>query len=434
MIEAIAAGAMALGSLAQLYNAEKARGAEKARLKEIEKLYDSIKPPDYDLSIMDPPELHAERLNDPKFSSMQAAPKFNMEKLTPEELKMVGKYIPEVAPYIAEESPKVLEKSPDMAKAREAQLNALRKFQEIGSGGFDPEFAQKVQESSRRAQQEAQSRQDSILQDFARRGQGGSGLSLAAQLGGASQAMDRSAQTNMAAASQAYRNQLNALAQGAQLGSQINQEDTGFQGRNADIINQFNARTAAGRQNYENQRAGSLNQANQYNLGVEQQLANANVDARNKFSQNDQSRLDNLLKYTTEFNTKERDSLYNRLANERSYGNQISQQNYNNQVGARDRVNNLAQQGFTNQMNIASGKSGNAMIQNQALRQQTQDRNAAIQGLANAGVNYATYSGDRDAKDRELKAKYGSAGYDPEEDEGYDESAQLRSKRNAYIA
>lgn len=410
----MAAGAMAVGSLVQLYNAEKQRGAEKKRLNEIEALYNSIKPPDYDLSIMDPPELHYQNLTEnPQFSSAQAAPKFNMEKLTPEQLKMVGKYIPEVAPYIAEQNPKVLEKSPDMMKARDAQMNALRRFQEIGSGGFDPEYAQKVQEASRRAQQEAQSRQESILQDFSRRGQGGSGLSLAAQLGGASQAMDRAAQSNMDAATQAYRNQLNALAQGAQLGSQINQEDTSFQNRNADIINAFNQRTAAGRQNYGNQRANSLNQANQYNLGVEQALANANVDARNKFAQNDQTRMDNLLKYNADFNQRERDALYNRVANERSYGNQIAQQNYNNQVGAKDRVNNLMQQGFNNQMNVAAGKSGNAMIQSQALRQQTQDRNNAIQGLGNLGMNYAAYSSDRDAKDRELKAKYG---YD-EEDE-----------------
>lgn len=392
----IGLGAAALGSLVQLYQSEKARGAEKKRLKEIEKLYNEIKPPEYDLRIIDPPELHDEKLKSPEFAGPLAAPKFNLSKLTPEQFKQVGKFIPEVAPYIAEQNPKLIEKTADMRAGREAQLNALRRFQEIGAGEFDPEYQEAVTKAARAAQGEAQSRQQSILQDFARRGQSGSGLNLAAQLGASSQAMDRGAMANLDAASQAYRNRLQALSQGASLGGQISQEDQNFQQRNADIINAFNQRMSTQRQAYENQRTAQMNQAQQYNLGVEQSLANMNTQSANQAMQADRSRLDDIAKFNYDVAARERARQdenakykYGQDVNERNYQNQLAMNKYNMAIGSQARQNDMLRQQYQDALNKAGLKAGVSQQMGQSSLQATQDRNAAIQGLSNVGLNYA---------------------------------------------
>jgi hypothetical protein len=419
----IAAAGMAVSGLVQLYNSEKARGAEQKRLNEIESLYNDLVPPDYDLSVQDPPELHTERLAQPEFSSAIAAPKWNLAKLSPEQFKQVGKLVPEAAPYIAEAAPQLVEKTKDMKTGRDAQLNALKRFMEVGAGDFDPEYQEAVTKASRQAQAEAQSRQQSILQDFARRGQSGSGLSLAAQMGGASQAMDREAMANMSAASDAYRNRLTALSQGASLGGQIQSDDTNLQARNSDIINSFNQRMAAGRQNWENSRAASLNNAQQYNLGIAQGLDNANVEARNLAARDQQSRQDDYTKYNTSLaqNQQARQDSnskwgYEAARQERGDQNAMIQSQATWQAGERDRLNKIRSQMYQDQVDKAGMKAGVSNQRGALDISAAQDRNAAIQGLANAGATYAqssaanssARSGQLAADDRAYMEKNGS--------------------------
>lgn len=396
MIGAIAAGAMAVGSLVQLYNSEMARGAEKKRLREIEELYNSIKPPDYDLNIQDPPRLHEEKLALPEFSGPLAAPKFNLNKLTPEKFKQVGQFIPEVAPYIAEEQPKLIEQTEGMKTGREAQMNALRRLQQIGSDTSDPEYQEAVTRASRQAQADAQSRQASLLQDFARRGQSGSGLQLAAQIGANAQAMDREAMTNLSAATNAYRNRLEALAQGAELGGRISSEDQSLQSRNADIINAFNSRMAAGRQNFENQRAGLLNDAQQYNLGLGQNLSNMNVQAANAANQSQQQRLDDISRfnYQTQASQQGRSDdiakwQYGQGVDQQRYSNDLALKKYGIQQANQDKLNQLKGQQYQDAINRAGLKSGIAGQQIAANRAAAQDRNSALQGILNVGNIYA---------------------------------------------
>jgi hypothetical protein len=176
--------------------------------------------------------MHQETLQMPQFGSMEAAPKWDMKKLEPRELKLMEKFTPQIAPMVYEENPTLIKKSEDMKMGAAAEKKALRRFMDVGEGDFDPIYQQRVKEARDRAQAEAQSRSDSITQDFARRGIGGSGMELAAKMGGASQAMDRNAQMGMQAEAQAYQNQMQALAQGAQLGGQIQDRDISMQGRN----------------------------------------------------------------------------------------------------------------------------------------------------------------------------------------------------------
>lgn len=404
----IAAGAMAVGTLAQLYTAEQARGASQERLNEIEKLFNQIKPPNYDLSISAPPEMHDQKLKTPEFSDPANAPQFNLTELKPEDRELVGQYVPQLSAYIQEVAPTKITKTADMKTGRDAQLAALKRLQEVGSSSFDPQYQEAVQKAARAAQGEAQSRQASIMQDFARRGISGSGMNLASQMASSAQSMDRNAAINQSAASDAYRNRLNALMSGANLGGQISQEDRTLQGQNAAIINAFNQRTAANRQSYENQNVNSLNSAQQYNLGNQQRIAEANVAARNAMSQTERNRLDDIARYQAGFAQGERDRVdqntmwdYGRQSDERKYLNSLAAGKAAWQVGEKEKLNNMYSKQFQDKMDIARGKSGIASSRNDYDMSAAASRNQAIQGLSNAGMAWGMY--DQSQKNRDAR-------------------------------
>jgi len=414
----VIAGVMAASAAAQLYSAEKARGAEKSRLNEIKRMYEGLIPPDYDLSIEDPPELHQQRLQMPEFSGSQAEVQWNLDKLKPEELKLVQKYIPQVAPLIYEAAPKLIEKTPEMKQGIDAQKAALRKFMSIGEGdGFDPEYQQRVQNARQRAQTEAQSRSASTMQDFERRGLGGSGLELAAKIGASSQAMDRNAQMGLAAEAEAYRNQLNSLAQGAQIGGQLRAQDEAFQGRNADIINSFNQRMSKRYQDWEAMRSDAMNQADLRNIQEAQRISDYNTNQRNLADQNAQRRTDESTRFNEQARTRERDRQdalakwsYDQRAKERGYqdSREILQAQW--RQGNTDRMNQLEDKRFANQHSILGGQTGLAESLNRANIGATQDRNAAIQGLSNIAATYGVQKSNQDHQE-EMYKKYGSNQY-----------------------
>lgn len=396
------AAVMAASALAQYYNAEKARGASEDALKKISGLYDRIKPPNYDLSIQAPPELHAEAVKKPEFSDPMKAPQFDASRLRPEDMKLVSKYVPEVAPYVAEAAPQLVERTAGGKTALDAQMKALEKYQQIGESGSDPIFEAQQAQAARRAQGDAQSRQASILQDFARRGQGGSGLNLAAQLGGSADAMDRAAQAGQQGAADAYTRRLQALSAGAGLAGDIGREDVSLQSRNAGIINDFNERTSKGRQAWEQSRAGAMSDANRFNTTMGQNISNSNVEARNAAAVRERNRGDDLTKYGADFNRGERDRID---ANQKwGYGADVAQRNAANDVamqqakwkqGERNTSNDMQSRMYTDQLQKTGLSAGVLHQMSQAGVQRAQDQNAAIGGVASA---VGAYGAGQDAR------------------------------------
>lgn len=393
---AVVLSAAAVSAAVQLYNSEKTRGANKARLKEIEELYNSLVPPDYDLTIIDPPDAHAQKLQSPEFSGPEAAPKWDMSKLEPEKLKLVEKYIPTIAPRIYEEYPVLLEKSQDMKQGESAQKEALKRFMEIAEGGYDPELQQRLMSSRQQSQADAQSRSESMMQDFERRGLGGSGLELAANIGSNAQAMNRNASLGLQAESEAYRNQLNALAQGAQLGGQLYSQDMNMQGRNADVINAFNQRMSKRHQDWESMRAEMLNRADLTNMQEAQRIADYNTKSSNDASIRDRQRADTLMRYNTDFNSRERDRQdqlskwnYNNAGAERAYQDQKDLAARRWEQGNVDRRNALIDREYQNRVNQVAGRAGQSQRMSELETRAAQDRNQAVQGLSNLGAAYA---------------------------------------------
>lgn len=401
-------GIAAVSGIAQYYQSEKARGANQSELNKIKDLYQSLIPPNYDLSIDAPPKLHKNELALPKYADAMQSPNFALTKLTPNILKRVGNYVPQFAQYIAEQAPEMLTESADMVKGREAQIRALDRFKQIGSGEFDPQYQAMVMKAQRAAEQEAKSSNESILQSAARRGMQNSGLSMAMQGQAASQSMDRLAGSNLDAASQAYQNRLNALASGAELGGNIRSADLDMKSRNADIINSFNQRMQQGRQNVENARAGSINEARRYNLGEEQRISDLNAGTQNTYDQNHQKRLDDLTKYGYESRISERDR-GDRVARQR-YQDQVEKLTYNNNIEqtladwyAKQRAmrNSMLSQGFSDQVSKAGGMAKPWGMQIDFNNQSAADRNQAIQGATNVLIGAGQSWSDSQKEDRE---------------------------------
>lgn len=389
----IASGVMT--SLVQLYQSEKARGAETKRLNELKQMFDNIKPPDYDVSIDQPPELHAEALQLPKFSDPAQAPKFNMNALTPEALQVVGKFNPQLTAFVEQAAPQLIEQSADMKKGREAQNKALEEYLRVGADDFDPRYQQAVQEGSRKAQSDAQSRQQSIMENFRQRGLANSGLELGAQMQGSSQAMDRAASTNLDAASQAYQNRMQALASGADLGGQISAQDQNMQNVNANILNSFNEKMAAGKQANMNQNTAMVNAAQQANLANEQRVSDQNVGNRNAAAEADRARQDQLQQYLYSIDQGNRDKAdsnsvfnYNAGLQQRDYENNVATQQATWAAQQKAKANAMKSQQYSDLLEQAKGKMG---ISNQVGANaigQAQDRNAAVGGLGQLGQIY----------------------------------------------
>lgn len=397
---AAAAAIAAVSALAQAYNSEQARGANEKRLKQIRQMFEQLVPPEYDVSINDPPQYIEQALQQANL---------DFSRITPEQFKVIGQYSPEAAQYVAEANPTLLKGTASGKEGRQAQIDALRQMQAVAKGE-SPEFNIALQRARDSSQAAAQSRQQSIIDDAQRRGLGGSGLALTAQLQGAGDAMAQGASLSQQAAIEAYRNKLNAVQQAGQMGRQLSADELSMEGANADIINAFNQRTSKQYQDYLNQRAQLQNQAQIMNLQTQQDIANRNVQQNN-----------DMTVYNQQNRNKLAQQAYQNTRDERNYQNSIAEQKAAWAAAEKQRQNSLKSQTYQDQLSRASGMSGMYQAQNANTTQAAQDRNAQIGALGSAGSGYFSSQAQADAQ-REAQAR---------EDERWDKWARARYPESA---
>lgn len=248
----VAAGAAVVGGLIQLYNAEQARGASQRELQRIREMIEKIE-----------------------------APNFTPDQITPEDYAIVSQMAPQLAPFFEEAKPTIVQETEDMFRGRQAQLAALDQLRTRAEREMDPAMQARLSQAASAGQREAQSRQESLLQDAQRRGQLGSGALFAAQLQAGESGMDRTAEMAQAAAIEADKARLQAIMQGAQLGGTIYSQGERTQGINADIINSYNQRMAQGLNTNAAQNVDRLNRAQEWNVQNAQDVANRSTAARN---------------------------------------------------------------------------------------------------------------------------------------------------------
>lgn len=374
----------AVSAIAQAYQAEKARGANQKRLDDLERSFSEIVPPEYDISINDPPRYIE--------GNLQGA-NLDFSRLSPEAFKTIGTYSPEAAEYVKEANPQLAELSNVGKEGRQSQLDALREYKKAVSGN-NPELKIRLQQAADAAQAQAQSRTQSTLEQAQRQGRGGSGLTLAAALQGSSDAMQTGALQSQQAALAAYQAKMDAIRNSGQMGRQLAQDDFSSQSRNADIINAFNERTSRNYQAYLQSRANMVNDAQRYNLEQSQRTADMNTRQKNE---------------TDRYNLQNRNSLaqqdYENRRGERNYQNDLARSKADWQRSEKDRQNDYKRQSYQDEIVRQQGKSGLAGMQMDMTRQTAQDRNQMIQGLGSAAASYyggqAQAEAQREAQDRE---------------------------------
>jgi hypothetical protein len=243
----------------------------------------------------------------------------------------------------------------------QAQMTALQQLSQTGQMGMTPAEAAALADAQRNAQSQAQAKSAQLMDEFARRGMGGSGAELASRLQNSQSAADRLNQSSNQVAQNAQQNALQAISQSGGLAGQMQGQQFGQQeaiARAKDYINQFNTQNS---QNVQNTNVQTSNAAALRNLMNQQSLMNQNTQL----------------------------------------GNQ--QQQYNKQ---------LLQQQFNNQMGLAAGRAGQYQgiaQMNQQNAGRTADMYAGIgQGVdTGAGALYNAYSKSNDGSNFE---DYGSAG------------------------
>lgn len=353
--------------LVQAYQSEKARGANASKMREIERLFSQIVPPEYDISINDAPEYITGQLKNADL---------DLSSITPEQFKVMGTYAPEAAAYVAEANPTLVQQTAVGQEGRAAQINALRDFKKIAAGN-NPELKANMEAAARNAQINAQSRTESLVQDQQRRGTMGSGLGFAAMLQGNSDSMLNGAEAGRDEALEAYRSKLQGIEKSGVMGRQLAQDEFGAQQTNADIINQFNQRTSRNYQDYLNNRSQLANQAQLTNLQNSQDIANKNVNQNNDMAVRNQNNA-NAIKTQN----------YNMARDERNYGNTIAESKATWAAQEKARQNALKTQGYQDKIARANGIAGIGATQMQQTNQNAQDRNAMIGAVGSTAAGY----------------------------------------------
>jgi hypothetical protein len=153
-------------------------------------------------------------------------------------------------------------------RLKEQQMASLSALKELADGGgmtaADKANLSRVQNQAAQADK---GRRDAIMMGMGRRGMGGSGMELLAQLDSSQAATDRQSEEGLNIAGMAQDRALQALMQGGSLAGNIRGQDFGEQSRVAearDAIAKFNAQNANSNSQFN---AGQTQQNNQFNTG-----------------------------------------------------------------------------------------------------------------------------------------------------------------------
>tara|TARA_R110002020_G_scaffold1170_3_gene5769 strand:+ start:13817 stop:15217 length:1401 start_codon:yes stop_codon:yes gene_type:complete len=275
---ALYAGAVVLGAIVNWWNGDEGRKADDEKRTKIKAIFDKIKPPDYDLTLNDPPELHKEALANPQYAKDLAKTVFSKDVI-----KDLGKFIPETIKMIREEDPLLLSDSKAGKRYRKSAEAALEEFDRIRkTGGMDARFRSLIERAKRNLRQEQQARSATSQQQMARRGMADSGAALISQLHQGQAGSDRMAEMEERAAGDAYRNRLQAIASGGELGSKLRGQELDIAQHNTGLINDFNRRMSAREMAVQQSNVNLRNQANMEHLLRQQQIQRDNITLGDK--------------------------------------------------------------------------------------------------------------------------------------------------------
>lgn len=172
----------------------------------------------------------------------------------------------------------------------QAQDRALGELQSIGEeGGMRLSDKAALQGELMESANKDRANRDAIMDEMARRGQGGSGMALQAQLAGAQSAGDRDAMSRLSALGGAQDRALKAIMGAGDLAGTLQDQDYQMKSDQAtarDRINQFNTENA---RSVQQRNVAGQNAAQEYNLSRSQDIADRNVNLSNEEQQYNKS-------------------------------------------------------------------------------------------------------------------------------------------------
>lgn len=222
-------------------------------------------------------------------------PNFDARMLSLEDYELAAKYIPELAAYIEEQRPEIVRAaSPGAIAGRQAQMESLDRYRGLAQTGEDMQSRILNSQALKAAQIQNQGQQEAVKQNFAQRGMGGSTMEYVQALMAQQSAGQNANNAAQNAAMQAYNTRLDAVRNSANLGGQIRGEDVAMESKNADIINNYNQRMAAAKNQHGRYIADTRNSAQQQNIAAQQAIMNANTSQKNQYKQDYQTMLNNI--------------------------------------------------------------------------------------------------------------------------------------------
>lgn len=204
-----------------------------------------------------------------------------------EQYRQAGILTPEMEQYVTAQMPQSITTDP---RLKEAQLNALKKFQDRSEQGLTSADRAALAEARAGANRDVTSRLASIDQQMQARGMADSGSALAAKLSAAQAGANRMSSDANQLAQQSQIAALQAAAQSAGLGSQMENQEFNQkfnQQQAADQMQRFNIQNQIAQQQ---RNVANSNNAQMINLQNQQNINNMNTQQSNQEQYNQLSR------------------------------------------------------------------------------------------------------------------------------------------------
>lgn len=211
------------------------------------------------------------------------------QKIELERYRSTGQLSPQLEHSI-QANPSALQGIVQNQKYSQAQDRALSQLQEEGNnGGMRLSDKAALQGELLTSANKDKANRDAITDQYAQRGQLGSGMQLQAQLAGAQSAGDRDAQSRLSALASAQDRSLQAIQGAGDLAGKLQTQDYGRQKDIADAKDKINLFNTQNLQDVQQRNVAGANAAQAYNLNQSQDIANKNVDTANKEQQYNKS-------------------------------------------------------------------------------------------------------------------------------------------------
>lgn len=202
---------------------------------------------------------------------------FDMRSLSPPELRVVAEVFPALYDAAVPTEMQEIAGSPE---AREAQVESLTGMRELGRTGLtDVDRLSNVRAQEAMAQSSRRER-EAVLRNLAARGQLGGGDELQARLATTGEQANQASDMGARLAEQAALRRVGAMGSAGQMAGQLRAADVGEQTARADVSQRFNELVYGALNRANQQNAAMQQQADMWNAGNVQNIANQNELAR----------------------------------------------------------------------------------------------------------------------------------------------------------